>query len=77
MSDIVVYGKGKTGQSLLKMLQKLHKTAILYDDATGFDGIGEFEENSLVLLSPGVPPHAKGLQLARKSGAKVDRKSVV
>ena len=69
MSDIIVYGKGKTGQSLIKMLQKLRLNAILYDDVTGFDGNGEFTQNSLVLLSPGVPPSAKGLQIARKVGA--------
>ncbi|MCH5151073.1 MAG: UDP-N-acetylmuramoyl-L-alanine--D-glutamate ligase [Clostridiales bacterium] len=71
MSDIVVYGRGKTAQSLLKMLQKLHLDAIMYDDATGFDGNGKFSENSLVLLSPGVPPQAKGVQLARQNGANV------
>ena len=71
MSDIIVYGKGKTGQSLIKMLQKLHRNAILYDDVTGFDGNGEFTQNCLVLLSPGVPPTAKGLLLSRERQAKV------
>ena len=71
MSDIIVYGKGKTGQSLVKMLQKLGKRAVLYDDATGFDGEAEFGSDSTVLLSPGVPPSAKGLQLARERGAKI------
>ena len=71
MSDIIVYGKGKTGQSLIRMLQKLHQNAILYDDATGFDGKGEFNKKCLVLLSPGVPPSAKGLLLARERGANV------
>ena len=71
MSDIIIYGRGKTGQSLMKMLQKLGKSAIFYDDATGFDGEDDFAPDSVVLLSPGVAPSAKGLQLARKRGAQL------
>ncbi|MCH5159786.1 MAG: UDP-N-acetylmuramoyl-L-alanine--D-glutamate ligase [Clostridiales bacterium] len=71
MSDIVIYGKGKTGQSLLKMLQKLGKEAVLYDDTTGFNGSGQFDSDNLVIVSPGVPPKARGLQLARECGAKI------
>ena len=71
MSDIVIYGKGKTGQSLLEMVHKLGEDAVLYDDGTGFDGGGEFDSDSLVIVSPGVPPYANGLQIARERGAKV------
>lgn len=71
MSDIIVYGKGKTGQRLISMLQKLNKNAVMFDDASGFDGEGKFDENSLVLVSPGVPPAAKGLAEAAKNGAKI------
>ena len=69
MSDIIVYGKGKTGQNLVKMLQKLGKSAVMYDDVSGFDGDMNFTSDSIVLLSPGVPPHAKGLQLAKQKRA--------
>ena len=71
MSDIIVYGKGKTGQSLVKMLQNLGKSAVMYDDDTGFDTDACFSSNSIVLLSPGVPPHAKGVNLATENGAKL------
>ena len=71
MSDIIVYGKGKTGQSLVKMLQNLGKSAVMYDDDTGFDIDTNFTSNSVVLLSPGVPPHAKGVKLATENGAKL------
>ena len=70
MSDIIVYGKGKTGQNLVKMLGKLGKSAVMYDDVSGFDSKGEFYSDSLVLLSPGVPPYAEGVQLAKLKGAK-------
>lgn len=71
MSDTIVYGKGKTGQSLIKMLQKLHIDAIMYEDSTDFDGEADFTSNSLVLLSPGVPPSAQGLRIARERGANI------
>lgn len=70
MSNIVVYGKGKTGKSLIKMLQKLNKEAILYDDETGYDD-DLFTSESFVLVSPGVPPRAKGLSAAKKVGAEI------
>ena len=69
MSDIIVYGKGKTGQNLVKMLQKLGKSAVMYDDVSGFDKDVEFTADSTVLLSPGVPPHAQGVRLAKQKGA--------
>lgn len=71
MTDIVVYGRGKTGQSLNKMLQKQGRQAVFYDDVTGFDGEASFTENCLVLLSPGVKPSSKGIIEAKKVGAKV------
>lgn len=70
MSNIVIYGRGKTGQSLLKMLEKLNLSAIMYDDVDKITDTAVFT-NSLVLLSPGVPPNAKGLVLARTVGAKI------
>ena len=71
MSDIIIYGRGKTGQSLMKMLQRLGKNATFYDDAIGFEGEEDFTTNSIVLLSPGVMPSAKGLKIARQRGAKI------
>lgn len=71
MSDIIIYGRGKTGQSLYKMLQKLGKQSIFYDDERGFDGSKEFDRNSLVILSPGVSPYADGVLAAKKTGARV------
>ncbi len=70
MSNIVVYGKKKTGKSLIKMLQKLNKEAILYDDETEYED-DLFTSESLVLVSPGVPPRAKGLSAAQKVGAEI------
>lgn len=71
MTDIIIYGRGKTGQSLRKMLQRLGKTAIFYDDKQGFDGDGGFSENSFVLLSPGVKPSSNGVSIATQAGAKL------
>lgn len=69
MSNIVVYGKDKTGNGLKEMLSKLGKNAVLYDDSDGFDGRGRFCSKSLVILSPGVPPQAKGVKIACRRGA--------
>lgn len=71
MSDIIIYGRGRTGQSLSKMLQKQGKTSIFYDDRQGFDGNGSFSDNSLVILSPGVKPSSNGVLTATKVGAKL------
>ena len=71
MSDIVIYGKGRTGQSLLKMVERLGQSAVLYDDNNGFDGSGRFDKDTLVIVSPGVPPNAKGLAVAREHGCKI------
>ena len=71
MSDIVIYGKGKTGLSLYRMLNRQGRQAVFYDDTSGFDGEGCFDENTLVLLSPGVKPFAKGLIDAKKAGATI------
>ena len=71
MSDIVVYGKGKTGKSLLKMLQRLNKNATSFDDATGFEGVGKFTADELVVVSPGVPPDANGIVEAKKVGSNI------
>lgn len=71
MSDIIVYGRGKTGQSFVKMLKRLGKSAVTYDDEIGFDTKTEFTSQSTVVLSPGVPPNAKGVQLTKRCGARV------
>ena len=71
MTDIVIYGKGKTGQSLFAMVQKLGKSAVLYDDSSGFDGDGQFDSDTLVITSPGVPPNAEGLLKAQTQGATI------
>ena len=71
MTGIIIYGRGKTGQSLRKMLLRLGKTSVFYDDKQGFDGVGSFSANSLVLLSPGVKPSSSGVLTATKAGAKL------
>ena len=71
MADIVIYGRGKTGKSLHKLLQKQGKCAIFYDDINGFDKSFEFLQDTTVLLSPGVKPNAKGLISAKQAGAKI------
>lgn len=71
MTDIMVYGNGKTGQSVAKMLQRLGKNATIYDDAVDKDANVIFSENSLVIVSPGVPPFAKGLLTAEKNGCEI------
>lgn len=71
MTDIVIYGRGKTGQSLYKLLQKQGKTPIFFDDTNGFDFPYQFSQNTTVIVSPGVKPTAKGLLLAKNCGAKI------
>lgn len=71
MTDIVVYGRGKTGQSLYELLELQGKSAVYYDDVTDFDKSIEFDSNTTVLLSPGVKPYAFGLQQAIKANAQV------
>ena len=71
MSDIIIYGRGKTGQSLQKLLQKQGKSCVFYDDMQGFDVDCNFTPQTMVLLSPGVKPNAKGLTLAKKCGSNI------
>ena len=71
MTDIIIYGRGKTGQSLRNMLREMGEESIFYDDITGFDDGGSFSKNSLVLLSPGVKPDSDGIIAARKAGSKL------
>ncbi len=70
MSDIIVYGRGKTGQSLMNLLQKMGKTGIFYDDTDGFDCETDFS-NKTVIVSPGVPPYAKGYRMAEQYAFKI------
>ena len=70
MSDIVIYGTGKTGQSLAQLVKRRGDNPIMYDDEHGFVPSGDFCGKT-VLLSPGVPPDAKGLAKANRCGAHV------
>lgn len=71
MSNIVVYGSGKTGQSILKLLQKRHENAVLFEDSTESDKTELFAPNRLVITSPGVPPNADGMKTAKQNGCKI------
>ncbi len=73
MTDIVIYGRGKTGQSLYKLLQKQGKKAIFFSDDQGFDFSYQFSKKTTLIVSPGVKPIAKGLLLAKSYGAKIVR----
>lgn len=69
MSNIVIYGRGKTGKGLHNMLEKQGLSAVFYDDETGFDDNGSFTDKSLVLLSPGVKLNSNGVICAKREGA--------
>lgn len=71
MTGIVIYGRGKTGQGLYKLLQKQGKKAFFFDDDKGFDFPYQFSKNTTLIVSPGVKPTAKGLLLAKSCGAKI------
>ncbi len=70
MSDIIVYGRGKTGKSLCNMVQALGYTPITYDDEKGFENDRFFQKTDTVVLSPGVKPTAFGVTCAKELGAK-------
>lgn len=70
MSDIIIYGTGKTGQSLAKLVKRRGDNPIMYDDEHGFVSCGDFCGKT-VILSPGVPPTAAGLAEAKRCGAHV------
>ncbi|MCM1289211.1 MAG: UDP-N-acetylmuramoyl-L-alanine--D-glutamate ligase [Corallococcus sp.] len=70
MSDIIVYGRGKTGQSLCDMVRTLGDTPIMYDDERGFENGRFFQKTDTVVLSPGVKPTAFGVTCAKELGAK-------
>ena len=70
MSDIIVYGRGKTGQSLYNMVLALGNTPIMYDDEKGFEKGRFFQKTDTVVLSPGVKPTAFGVTCAKELGAK-------
>lgn len=71
MTDIIVYGRGKTGLSVCKMLKKLGMRSRFYDDDNGFETGGEFSDRSIVVVSPGVMPNASGILDAKKVGARI------
>ena len=71
MPITIVYGRGKTGQSLRKLLQKQGKESVFYDDEMGFDTPNVSFDNSTVLLSPGIKPNAKGIVLAKQSAKRM------
>ena len=70
MTDIIVYGRGKTGLALANLAKKLGLPPVFYDDEKGFDGNEKFSHGSVVVKSPGVKPFAKGIAEAQKAGAK-------
>lgn len=71
MSDIIVYGRGKTGKSLYDMAQALGYSPIFYDDEKGFENGRFFQKTDTVVLSPGVKPTAFGVTCAKELGAKI------
>ncbi|MCM1533782.1 MAG: UDP-N-acetylmuramoyl-L-alanine--D-glutamate ligase [Corallococcus sp.] len=71
MSDIIIYGSGRTGKSLFEMLKKLNIDARFYDDYNASYNNIEFARGDIVLLSPGVKPDASGVMKARKVSATV------
>ena len=71
MTDIIVYGRGKTGLALANLAKKLGLPPVFYDDEKGFDGNEKFSPGSVVVKSPGVKPFAKGIVEAQKAGAKI------
>ena len=71
MPITIVYGRGKTGKSLRKLLQKQGKESVFYDDEMGFDTPNVSFDNSTVLLSPGIKPNAKGIVLAKQSAKRM------
>lgn len=72
MGQYVVYGRGKTGKALCKLLAKNNLPFCTFDDSTGFDGNkSAFCKSDTVLLSPGVRPSAFGYVQCKKCGAKV------
>ncbi len=70
MSDIILYGRGKTGESLQKMCKRLGYNTFFYDDENGFDGETKFQKDGVVVTSPGVNPNAYGMRMAKSLGAK-------
>lgn len=71
MTDIIVYGRGKTGLALANLAKKLGLPPVFYDDEKGFDCNEKFSHGSVVVKSPGVKPFAKGIVEAQKAGAKI------
>lgn len=70
MSNIVVYGKGKTGISMTKLLESQNEEYIVWDDRDCVDGY-PFDAETKVVVSPGVSPHAEGLKKAVSVGADI------
>lgn len=71
MPDIVIYGRGKTGQSLAKLVASQGKDYVFYDDKNAFDAGGQFTPGTMVLLSPGVKPNSQGMRMAKQAGANI------
>lgn len=71
MSDIIVYGSGKTGQSLGELVRNCGSEPIFYDDENGFISEGKFKNGDIALLSPGVKANANGVVAASKAGCKM------
>lgn len=69
----IVYGNGKTGQALAKMLEKQGKNAIIFDDDVAKSQINKsdlcFDDETTLILSPGVKWNSDVVVLAKKCGA--------
>ncbi|MBR2974151.1 MAG: UDP-N-acetylmuramoyl-L-alanine--D-glutamate ligase, partial [Clostridia bacterium] len=70
MSDIVIYGAGKTGMALKSLLQ--HNDVAIYDDVPSkCSGVVDWEKVKLVITSPGIAPTSKFVAQCRQRGVKV------
>ncbi len=76
MSNIVIYGNGKTGQSLAKYVRQQGDNVYLYDDNPQRSTVSleqiPLDAIDKILVSPGVPPTGKLLQIANDRGIEVE-----
>lgn len=70
MTDIVVYGRGKTGVALADLARKQGLSVDFYSDGDNVD-LQQVFDCKEVWLSPGVPPNAKGLAFCKQNGVVV------
>ncbi len=71
----IIFGNGKTGFALKKLMKKLGNDAVIYDDDTTKTEIPKdklaFDCNTLLLISPGISKQNAVVQTAIKRGAKI------